>query len=120
MGLMGIAGIGLNMATSIIAAITIGIVVDDTIHVFYGFKSEKYSGLMNDEAIRNTLIKTGSALATTSLVLALGFGILAFSNSKFIMDFGLMSASAIIAALAGDLFISPILLDKSNLFNLKK
>ncbi|MDA3817720.1 MAG: MMPL family transporter [Prolixibacteraceae bacterium] len=119
LGLMGIIGIGLNMATSIIAAITIGIVVDDTIHVFYGFKSEKNIGVVNSKAIRNTLIKTGSALATTSLILALGFGILAFSNSKFIMDFGLMSASAIIAALAGDLFISPVVLEKSKLFNSK-
>ncbi|MCF8362454.1 MAG: MMPL family transporter [Prolixibacteraceae bacterium] len=120
LGLMGVIGIGLNMATSIIAAITIGIVVDDTIHVFYGFKSEKKSGIDNGKAIRNTLIKAGSALATTSLILALGFGILAFSNSKFIMDFGLMSASAIIAALAGDLFISPVVLEKSKLFNTKK
>ncbi|MDA3878943.1 MAG: MMPL family transporter [Prolixibacteraceae bacterium] len=119
LGLMGVLGIGLNMATSIIAAITIGIVVDDTIHVFYGFKREMKSGLGNDIAIRNTLLKTGSALGTTSLVLALGFGILAFSTSKFITDFGLMSASAIIAALAGDLFISPIVLVKSKLFNLK-
>jgi uncharacterized protein len=119
LGLMGVLGIGLNMATSIIAAITIGIVVDDTIHVFYSFKREMKTGIGGDLAIRNTLLKTGSALSTTSLVLALGFGILAFSTSKFITDFGLMSASAIVAALAGDLFISPIVLVKSKLFNLK-
>jgi hydrophobe/amphiphile efflux-3 (HAE3) family protein len=120
LGLMGVLGIGLNMATSIIAAITIGIVVDDTIHVFYSFKREIKTGIGGDIAIRNTLLKTGSALSTTSLVLAMGFGILAFSTSKFITDFGLMSASAIVAALAGDLFISPVVLVKSKLFNLKK
>lgn len=116
MGLMGIFGIDLNMATSIIAAVTIGIVVDDTIHFFYGYKNEMY--VVNNSAISvtNTMLKVGAALCVTSLILTLGFGILVFSNSKFIGDFGIMSASAIASALLGDIFISPIVLIKSKLF----
>jgi hypothetical protein len=116
MGLMGIFGIDLNMATSIIASVTIGIVVDDTIHFFFGYKKEMK--LLNKPAvaITNTIQKVGAALCITSLILTMGFGIMVFSSSKFIGDFGIMSASAIAAALFADLFISPIVLLKSKLF----
>lgn len=116
MGLMGIFGIDLNMATSIIAAVTIGIVVDDTIHFFFGYKKEMIETNNPSLAVTNTISKVGAALCVTSIVLSLGFGILVFSSSKFIGDFGIMSASAIVAALLGDLFISPIALLKSKLF----
>jgi predicted RND superfamily exporter protein len=120
LGLMGLLGIDLNMATSIIASVTIGIVVDDTIHIFYGQKSEM--SLLNSpvQAISNTVLKIGSAIGVTSLLLVIGFGILTISESKFIADFGLLSASAIAAALFADLFISPILLEKAKLFQRKK
>lgn len=119
MGLMGIFGVQLNMATAIIASVTIGIVVDDTIHFFFGYKKEMLKLNNPSIAVTNTLSKVGSALCITSLILSLGFGILVFSNSKFIGDFGIMSASAIAAALLGDLFISPIVLTKSKLFKTK-
>jgi uncharacterized protein len=119
LGIMGMAGIDLNMATSIIASVTIGIVVDDTIHIFWGQKSEMEQFNLPSEAIKHALIKVGAAMCVTSLLLVLGFGILTLSESKFIADFGLLSASAIAAALFADLFISPILLEKAKLFQKK-
>ena len=116
LGLMGIVGIDLNMATSIIASVTIGIVVDDTIHIFWGQKREMEQSNLPSEAIKHSLIKVGAAMCVTSLLLVLGFGILSISASKFIADFGLLSASAIATALLADLFISPILLEKTKLF----
>jgi len=59
-------------------------------------------------------------MCVTSLLLVLGCGILTLSESKFIAHFGLLSASAIAAALLADLFISPILLEKAKLFRRKK
>lgn len=119
LGLMGIVGIDLNMATSIIASVTIGIVVDDTIHIFYGQREEMKLLNSPSKAITNALIKIGAAMCVTSLLLVLGFGILSISASKFIADFGLLSASAIATALLADLFISPILLEKAKLFQRK-
>ena len=116
LGIMGMAGIDLNMATSIIASVTIGIVVDDTIHIFWGQKREMEQYNLSSKAIQHALIKVGAAMCVTSLLLVLGFGILTLSESKFITDFGLLSASAIAAALFADLFISPILLEKAKLF----
>jgi len=119
LGLMGIVGIDLNMATSIIASVTIGIVVDDTIHIFYGQREEMKLLNSPSKAITNALVKIGAAMCVTSLLLTLGFGILTLSESKFIADFGLLSASAIAAALFADLFISPVLLEKAKLFKRK-
>jgi predicted RND superfamily exporter protein len=101
---------------SIIASVTIGIVVDDTIHIFWGQKREMERYNLPSKAIQHALIKVGAAMCVTSLLLVLGFGILTLSESKFIADFGLLSASAIAAALFADLFISPILLEKAKLF----
>jgi len=120
LGLMGIVGIDLNMATSIIASVTIGIVVDDTIHIFYGQREEMRLLNSPSKAIAKALLRIGAAMCVTSLLLVLGFGILTLSESKFIAHFGLLSASAIAAALLADLFISPILLEKAKLFRRKK
>lgn len=119
LGLMGLFGIELNLATSIIASVTIGIVVDDTIHIFYGYKQEMRE--LNDPspAIHQALRKVGAAMCVTSLLLVLGFGILTLSESRFIADFGVLSASSIAAALFADLFVSPILLKETRLFNHK-
>jgi hypothetical protein len=116
LGLMGIFHIDLNMATSIIASVTIGIVVDDTIHFFFGYKKEMQQLNNPSTAISLTMQKVGAAMLITSLILTLGFGILMLSSSKFIGEFGIMSASAIATALLADLFISPIVLLKSRLF----
>jgi uncharacterized protein len=120
LGIMGMAGIDLNMATSIIASVTIGIVVDDTIHIFYGQREEMRLLNSPSKAIAKALLRIGAAMCVTSLLLVLGFGILTLSESKFIAHFGLLSASAIAAALLADLFISPILLEKTKLFRRKK
>ncbi|HNZ71689.1 MAG TPA: MMPL family transporter [Prolixibacteraceae bacterium] len=119
LGLMGIIGIDLNMATSIIASVTIGIVVDDTIHIFFRQREEMKELDSPLQAITTSLLKIGAAMCVTSLLLVIGFGILSISASKFIADFGLLSASAIAAALLADLFISPILLEKAKLFQKK-
>lgn len=116
LGLMGMLGIDLNMATSIIASVTIGIVVDDTIHIFYGHREEMKLNNQPSKAITKALLRIGAAMCVTSLLLVLGFGILTLSESKFIAHFGLLSASAIAAALLADLFISPIILEKAKLF----
>lgn len=120
LGLMGMVGINLNMATSIIASVTIGIVVDDTIHIFFRQREEMKELNSPSQAITISLLKIGAAMCVTSLLLVIGFGILSISASKFIADFGLLSASAIATALLADLFISPILLEKTKLFIKKK
>lgn len=116
LGLMGYGKFYLNVATSIIASIAIGIVVDDTIHFFSHFRYEL--GILGDreKAMKQALRRVGKALVATSVVLTLGFSIFLLSDSKILMDFGILSCAAIAMALLGDLFIGPVLLSRLRIF----
>ena len=116
LGLMGYAGFNLNIATAIIASVAIGIVVDDTIHYFTHFKHEFQETRERKAAMRNALHKVGPALCFTSLILVLGYLIFMLSETRILMDFGILSSIAVVTALIGDLFIGPTLLVKFNIF----
>ncbi len=115
-GLMGHTGYNLDIATSLIASIAIGIVVDDTIHYFLHYKYELRETGHSEQAMINAHIKVGSALCYTSVILALGFLIHAFSETMILVNYGLLSCVAITVALIGDLFVGPVLLMKFNVF----
>jgi len=106
-GVMGWLGINLDMVTSMIAAITIGIGVDDTIHFLNTFRHNRAKGLGIDEAIEQTLAVAGKAIFFTSLALVLGF--LVFSISSFIpvILFGLLMAMTMVATTIGALVVLP-------------
>lgn len=110
LGLMGWAGFRLNMATAIIASIAIGIVVDDTIHFFTHFKYEYRKTGDIHRAMRAALTGVGQALIFASLILITGFLIFILSDTRILMDFGILASIAIFTALLGDLFIGPVLL----------
>jgi predicted RND superfamily exporter protein len=110
LGLMGWANFRLNMATAIIASVAIGMVVDDTIHYFTHFKHEyRQSGDIHS-AMRTALIKVGRALIFTSMILVAGFLLFISSQTRILLDFGILSSIAVLTALLGDLFIGPVLL----------
>jgi predicted RND superfamily exporter protein len=116
LGLMGLLGVRLDVATVTIAAVVIGIVVDDTIHFLHRFKKELHTsgpdGADGDygEAARRTLRGAGPALVSTSLILAIGFLVLTLASVKSIIYFGLLSAVAMVAALFADLVLLPAIL----------
>ncbi len=116
LGLMGHAGFSLNMATAIIASIAIGIVVDDTIHYFSHFRYELWETGDRKEAMVDSLERVGKPLCFTSVILAIGFSIFLFSGSSILVDYGILSSTAVLAALAGDLFIGPVLLSRLSVF----
>ncbi len=116
LGFMGYAGFSLNIATAIIASIAIGIVVDDTIHYFSHFRHEFEMTGNREQSMKNALQKVGKALCFTSLILVLGFAIFLLSETKILMDYGILSGIAVIMALLGDLFLGPVLLTKLRVF----
>lgn len=117
LGLMGYAGFGLNIATSIIASIAIGIVVDDTIHFFSHFRDELERIGDRGKAMTSALKKVGKALCFTTSILAAGFAVFLFAQLGILASYGILSGTAVIAALAGDLFIGPVLLAKTPAFS---
>ncbi len=110
LGLMGWLGIPLDLMTITIAAITIGIGVDDTIHYVHRFQVEfpKYGKyLATVEACHGSI---GIALYYTSLTIAVGFSILALSSFIPTIYFGLLTGFAMIVALLSNLTLLAALL----------
>lgn len=109
-GIMGFFGIRLDSATSMIAAVGIGIVVDDTIHFLYGFGEALKKTQTYVEAVEVTFQERGKAIILTSVILFFGFGILSFSRFVPTAYFGMLTAILMLNALIADLFITPSLL----------
>jgi predicted RND superfamily exporter protein len=110
MGAMGLLGFPFDLEAMLIFSITLGLVVDDTIHLILGFKRNSARGLSTGEAIRQTLLTSGKAVAGTSLVLGLGFLVFGFSSLSGLRNFGLMTALAILLALVADLILAPAMI----------
>jgi len=111
-GLMGFSGIELRGTTSIIFAVGFVISVDDTIHFLSKFRIERRKGYSVDDSIRITLLESGKAIFTTSIILFAGFVVLLFSAFGDVYSVGFMISAMIIIALLADLFLIPILLGK--------
>ena len=110
LGLMGLLGIPLDMMTITIAAITIGIAIDDAIHYIYRFRKEFRINHNYMLAIKNTHQSIGTAIIYTSLIITIGFGILIFSNFIPNVMFGILTAMAMMVALATSLTLLPSVL----------
>lgn len=111
LGLMGLAGIPLDMMTITIAAICIGIAVDDTIHYVHRFSEEFDQHNDYWKAIRLSHDSIGRAMYYTSLIITLGFSILALSNFVPTIYFGLLTGFAMIVALLANLTLLPLLIE---------
>jgi predicted RND superfamily exporter protein len=110
LGLMGASGIRLDVATVTIAALVLGLVVDDTTHFLFRFRTRLREGVTHEQAVRDTLSSTGVAMTTTSLVLIVGFSVLGLATVKSVAYFGVLSAAAMCSALVADLVVMPALL----------
>lgn len=109
-GIMGWIGIRLNSATSMISAIGIGIIVDDTIHFLYSFRESIVSGYRYKDAMYKTLAIKGRPIVLTSLILFFGFGVVSFSRFVPTFYFGILSSLLMVNALWADLIVLPSLL----------
>ena len=109
LGLIGLIGIPLDIMTITIAAITIGIAVDNTIHYIYKIKSADKKKLQNMK-IEEAHNSVGNAVMTTSLTITFGFSVLCLSNFIPTILFGLFTALAMIIAMIGVLITLPALL----------
>ena len=115
-GLMGALGIPLDADTLLVAPIIMGLAVDDTIHFMTHFRLEMGKpGATIGQAAARSLHEAGQAVTFTSLILGSGFLVFILSFHNGISNFGIFSAAAIFAALAGDLFFLPALCRAANL-----
>ena len=110
LGIIGMLGIPLDMMTITIAAITIGIAVDNSIHYIYRFK-EEFKISKNYKKTLNTCHSTvGLAILNTSITIVFGFSILVLSNFIPTILFGIFTGLAMLLAMISVLTLLPSLL----------
>ncbi|GJL62771.1 MAG: membrane protein [Nitrospirales bacterium] len=110
LGVMGWLGIPLDMMTITIAAIAIGIGVDDTIHYVHRFQVEYPTYQSYRETIKACHNSIGIAMYYTSLIITAGFSILAFSSFIPTIYFGVLTGVAMLTALMSNLTLLAALL----------
>ncbi|MFQ5899161.1 MAG: RND family transporter [Candidatus Methylomirabilia bacterium] len=110
-GIWGYLFIEVNLAIAVVVAMTLGIVVDDTVHFLTKYLSARRErGMVSAEAVRFAFHHVGKALWVTSVALVAGFGVLAMSGFAVNGAMGLLSAITIAAALLADFLLLPPLL----------
>ena len=110
-GVWAIFNGNVGMALSIVGSMTLGIVVDDTVHFMSKYlRARRERGLPSDEAVRYAINTVGRALTVTSIVLVAGFLVLAFSNFQMNSQMGVVVAIVIVLALAAVFLLLPPLL----------
>ena len=110
LGIIGMLGIPLDMMTITIAAITIGIAVDNSIHYIYRFK-EEFNNIKDYEKTLKTCHSTvGVAILNTSITIVFGFSILVLSKFIPTIYFGIFTGLAMLLAMISVLTLLPSLL----------
>lgn len=109
-GFMGWMDIPLDMMTITIAAISIGIAVDDTIHYIHRFRLEYQQTDHLLLSVKNAHKSIGKAMFYTSTIIMIGFSILVLSSFIPTIYFGLLTMIAMFMAIVADLLLLPVLL----------
>ncbi len=110
LGIIGLAGIPLDMMTITIAAITIGIAVDNSIHYIYRFKEEFLKIKDYKKTLKLCHSTVGIAILNTSITIVFGFSILVLSNFIPTIYFGIFTGIAMLLAMISVLTLLPSLL----------
>lgn len=106
----GWLGILLDQSAVVVFAMTMGIAVDDAIHVMSRYLLAKNNGASTKQSIARAMNESGRAVVFSSLVLVFGFSVLCFASFTTIIYVGLFGAIIMSLALIGDLIMLPAIL----------
>ncbi|MCY4098657.1 MAG: MMPL family transporter [Rhodospirillales bacterium] len=110
-GIWGLAVGQVGVSLSMVTAMTLGIVVDDTVHFLSKYqRARRELGHTSPDAVRVAFRTVGAALLTTSLVLVAGFFVISLSSFELNSDMGRLTALVIALALVADFLLLPPLL----------
>ncbi|MCC5888377.1 MAG: MMPL family transporter [Gammaproteobacteria bacterium] len=117
-GIMGLLRIPLNPGTAMVAVIAVGIAIDGTIHLLARYnelcrRTSDYVG-----AVHQAVEEEATPLIVSSLALALGFGVLLFSNFTVVAQFGALAAATMLFSILANLLITPIVMARVRLVGL--
>ncbi len=100
----------INLGLSVVVSMTLGIIVDDTVHFLSKYQRARQDGNNTEEAIRYAFSSVGRAMTITTLVLCTGFALLTLSAFRLNADMGLATAIIIFVALVVDFLFLPAFL----------
>ena len=110
-GIWGLYSGEINLGLSVVLSMTLGIIVDDTVHFLSKYQHARTAGKNAEQAVRFAFASVGRALWITTIVLALGFSVLMLSPFALNADMGMLTSVIIVVALAVDfLFLPPFLM----------
>ena len=112
LGIMGLFTIPLDLMTITIAAISVGIAVDNSIHFVHRFTDEIYVTKDYPASIKAATNNVGQAMFYTTIVITAGFMIMVLSNFVPTMYFGVLTGIAMVTALIANLIMLPMLIQK--------
>ena len=110
LALVPVYGYQLNTSTAVVFTITIGMAVDNTIHILARFRALRQEGLGLEEAIRSTFRQAGSAVVASNLLLIAGFSILFVSDFEPVFRVAALTTTTIAAAMVAAILVLPVLL----------
>jgi len=109
-GIAGLFGIYLDLNIMLVGAMTMGIAVDDSIHVMSRYLAVKQTGASTREAIEQAMSESGRAVIFSSAVLIVGFSVFCLASFTTIIYVGLFGSIIMFLALLGDLILLPAIL----------
>jgi hypothetical protein len=107
---MGAVGIPLNNATAMIAAIALGMAVDNNIHFLSEYRDKRAAHLSVPQALTEIIVSKGRAMLSASIILTIGFGVLLLASFVPTIQFGVLSAIIMFVNVLDDLFFLPALI----------
>lgn len=102
----------INLGLSVVASLSLGIIVDDTVHFLAKYQHARHEGRNAEAAVRYAFHSVGRALWITTAVLVIGFSVLMLSSFRLNSDMGLLTAIIILTALVIDFLFLPAFLLK--------
>jgi predicted RND superfamily exporter protein len=107
---MGFMGIKLNLGTSMVASVSVGIGIDYTIHYMEAFKREYFASLGKDGFLLKTFATSGRAILVNAVSVGAGFAVLVLSRFVILKDLGLLIAITMAVSALVSLTVIPVLL----------
>jgi len=102
----------INLGLSVVASMSLGIIVDDTVHFLAKYQHARQEGRSAEDAVRYAFHSVGWALVVTTVVLVIGFSVLLLSDFRLNSDMGLLTGIILLIALIVDFLFLPAVLLK--------
>lgn len=110
LGSMGWGGVPVNIASAMIASVSMGLTVDNSVHYLTAYRRARRDGADVHDAVERAQTLVGRALVFANVALIAGFSVLTVSQFIPLVYFGVLVSAAMIGGLAGNLFLLPLLL----------